>query len=82
MMKGFNESNLDKTVYGSMNKLEMINFGQCRINKPTTFKFMLKNLSGIRTQFKLSAENFEPLAHIAPVQKTEVQLALEAQAKA
>lgn len=49
IMNGFSEEKFDKTVYGSMNKLEMVNFSHCRINKPTTFKFMLKNLSGIRT---------------------------------
>ena len=33
---------------------------------------MLKNLSGIKTNFKLNAENFEPIAHVAPQQKTEI----------
>jgi hypothetical protein len=57
---------MDKSVYGSMNKLELVSFTNCRINKPTSFKFMLKNLSGIKTNFKLNAENYEPIAHVAP----------------
>lgn len=62
----------DKTTYGSMNKLEIISFNNCQINAPSTFKFTLKNLSGIRSKFDLSSANFEPLAHEAPVFKTEV----------
>lgn len=63
---------LDKSIYGSFNKLQMISFTNCRINKPMSFKFLLKNLSGIKTSFKLNAEHFEPTAHVAPVQKTEI----------
>lgn len=65
-------TSLDKSIYGSMNKLQMVSFTNCRINKPMSFKFMLKNLSGIKTSFKLNAESFEPTAHVAPVQKTEI----------
>jgi len=68
-ISNFNEtrnSEMDKSVYGSMNKLELVSFTNCRINKPTSFKFMLKNLSGIKTNFKLNAENYEPIAHVAP----------------
>ena len=64
-----------------MNKLEMVSFTNCRINKPVSFKFLLKNLSGIKTSFKLNAAQFEPIAHLAPLQKTEIQLAMEAEAK-
>jgi len=45
----------------------MMNFMECRINKPTTKKFLLKNLSGIATTFTLNASEFEPLSHLAPV---------------
>ena len=60
-----------------MNKLQMITFTNCQINKRSTQKFYLKNLSGIKTAFDFSSINFEPISHIAPQQKTEIQLALE-----
>lgn len=66
-----------KNIYGSSNKLEMFNFTNVLINKTATNKFVLKNLSGINTSFKLNAMLFEPPAHVAPQQKTEIQLALE-----
>lgn len=75
-------SQADKSVYGSMNKLQMVGFTHCKINKPTSFKFLVKNLSGIKTNFKLCAEQFEPLSHVAPKQKSEIELALEAEAAA
>jgi hypothetical protein len=50
---------MEKSIYGSMNKLQIV-------------KFLIKNLSGIKTKFKLNAAAFEPLAHVAPTQKTEI----------
>ena len=63
---------IDKTIYGSMNKLQIVSFTNCRINKPISTKFLIKNLSGIKTKFKLNALTFEPLSHVAPTQKTEI----------
>jgi len=53
-------------MLGSMNRLQMVSFTQCTINKPSVQKFMLKNLSGIKPKFKFSAVNYEPLSHVAP----------------
>jgi len=47
--------------------LKALNFMDCRINRPLTKKFVLKNLSGIATKFNFSANDFEPLSHKAPV---------------
>lgn len=52
--------------YGNMNKLQMISFTNCKINKHTTQKFVLKNLSGIKTTFDFSSEVYEPISHEAP----------------
>jgi len=46
--------------------LKTLNFMDCRINRPLTKKFVLKNLSGIATKFNFSATDFEPLSHVAP----------------
>lgn len=62
-----------------MNKLKMVNFTECRINKPLSKKFIIKNLSGIATTFKFGASDFEPISHVAPTKKSEVQIALEAE---
>ena len=59
----------------------MITFTNCQINKRSTQKFYLKNLSGIKTSFDFGSINFEPISHIAPQQKTEIQLALEQEQK-
>jgi hypothetical protein len=48
------------------NKLKMLNFPGCTINKTSTQKFIVKNLSGIKTSFKFTSVNFEPISHIAP----------------
>jgi len=55
-----------KQVYGAMNKLEMFDFTSVKINKQATNKFVLKNLSGINSSFKLKSIFFEPPAHVAP----------------
>jgi len=39
-----------------MNKLKMITFSNCKINKAISQKFVLKNLSGIKTKFDFSSE--------------------------
>lgn len=59
----------------------MVNFTSCRINKPISQKFILKNLSGISSSFNFGSEIFEPLSHKAPTNKSEVAIALEAEAK-
>ena len=64
-----------------MNKLSMLTFANCSINKRSSQKFYLKNLSGIKTKFSFGSINFEPLSHVAPQQKTEIQLALEQEQK-
>lgn len=53
-------------AYGNMNKLQMLSFTNCKINKATSQKFVLKNLSGIKTSFDFSSEIFEPISHDAP----------------
>ena len=55
-----------ETTYGNMNKLQMISFTNCKINKHTSQKFILKNLSGIKTMFDFSSEVYEPISHEAP----------------
>ena len=67
-----NEVNNSTEVYGNMNKLQMISFTNCQINKPVSQKFILKNLSGIKTAFDFSSEIYEPISHEAPQQKTEI----------
>lgn len=49
-----------------MNKLKIISFTQCQINKANSQKFILKNLSGIKTNFDFSSIEFEPISHEAP----------------
>jgi len=49
-----------------MSKLKMVNFTECRINRPLSKKFIVKNMSGIATSFKFSASDFEPNSHVAP----------------
>jgi hypothetical protein len=47
-------------------QLKTLAFPNCKINKATSQKFILKNLSGIKTKFTFSSEQFEPLSHVAP----------------
>lgn len=49
-----------------MNKLAIISFTNCMINKASSQKFVLKNLSGIKTKFDFRSDEFEPIAHEAP----------------
>jgi len=52
-----------KNIYGDRNKLDTFNFTSVLINKTATNKFVLKNLSGINTSFKLNSIIFEPPSH-------------------
>jgi len=77
-MFGFNLMNkLQKEMEGK--QLKNLTFGSCKINKPTSQKFILKNLSGIKTTFNFGSLAFEPLSHVAPQEKSEIQRALEEQ---
>jgi len=42
------------------NALKLLNFPNCIINKTSSQKFILKNLSGIKTSFALEVGNFAP----------------------
>lgn len=42
------------------NALQMLNFPHCTINKTSSQKFILKNLSGIKTAFHFDVANFAP----------------------
>lgn len=66
---------------GRANRLQMLNFPTCQINKLTTQKFTLKNLSGIKTAFNFKSLMFEPISHQAPQKKSEVEKAREQQAR-
>jgi len=55
----------------------MLNFPNCIINKTSSQKFILKNLSGIKTSFDFSVINFMPLEQVAPKEKTELERAKE-----
>jgi hypothetical protein len=43
------------------NLLSNLNFPNCTINKTSSQKFILKNLSGIKTSFDFTVFNFAPL---------------------
>ena len=55
----------------------MVSFTNCLINKASSQKYVLKNLSGIKTAFDFSSVTYEPASHEAPANKSEIQLALE-----
>ena len=61
------------------NRLQMLNFPTCQINKLTSQRFTLRNLSGIKTAFHFQSQTFEPVAHQAPQKKSEVEQARDAQ---
>ena len=44
----------------------MLNFPTCQINKPSIQKFVLRNLSGIKTTFDFSAKNYAPVTTKLP----------------
>jgi len=59
------------------NSLKMLNFPNCIINKTSSQKFILKNLSGIKTAFDFRVMNYMPLEQVAPKEKTELERAKE-----
>ena len=68
-MFGFNLMNkLQKELEGK--QLKSLAFPNCKINKPISQKFILKNLSGIKTKFHFSSITFEPVSHVAPQEKS------------
>ena len=73
-----NKSALGKDASsGGSNVLQMLNFPNCTINKPSSQKFILKNLSGIKTSFNFDVVNFAPLEQVAPKEKSELEKARE-----
>jgi hypothetical protein len=54
-----------------------LNFPNCTINKTSSQKFILKNLSGIKTSFEFDVLNFAPLEMVAPKEKSELERAKE-----
>lgn len=59
------------------NALKMLNFPHCTINKTSSQKFILKNLSGIKTSFHFDVANFAPKEQVAPKEKSELEKAKE-----
>ena len=59
------------------NILQNLNFPHCTINKTSSQKFILKNLSGIQTHFNFNVQNFAPLEMVAPKEKSELEKAKE-----
>ena len=57
--------------------LKALNFPNCTINKTSSQKFILKNLSGIKTSFLFDVRNYAPLNQIAPKEKSELEKAKE-----
>jgi hypothetical protein len=49
------------TIKAASNILQNLNFPNCTINKSSSAKFILKNLSGIKTSFDFTVCNFAPL---------------------
>ena len=48
------------------NKLKTLKFPSCTINKPSSQKFILKNLSGIKTTFNFQALTYQPDDMVLP----------------
>lgn len=73
---GSSIASLSKTIsVVPNNELKLLNFSDCMINKVSYQKFILKNLSGIKTKFKLSSLKFEPLSHVAPSKRIDAMQA-------
>ena len=49
----------------SFTPFDQIEFYGCQINEPKTFRFVIKNTSGISTDFTLSSESFQPFYNAA-----------------
>jgi hypothetical protein len=56
----------------STKALQMMNFSNCQINKPSSQKFILKNLSGIKTTFEFDALRYAPESYVLPKDKNEL----------
>jgi hypothetical protein len=54
-----------------------LNFPNCTINKTSSQKFILKNLSGIKTSFVFDVRNYAPTHQVAPKEKSELEKAKE-----
>lgn len=63
------------------NQLSKLNFPHCTINKTSSQKFTLKNLSGIKTTFDFDVMYFAPTHKVAPKEKSELERAREQAAK-
>ena len=59
------------------NQLQKLNFPHCTINKTSSQKFILKNLSGIRTSFEFDVLYYAPTHKEAPKKKSELEQAKE-----
>ena len=66
---------IESSTINPANILRQFKFDDSMINKVSTQKFILKNISGIKTKFKFSSETFEPLSHEAPQVKSEIERA-------
>jgi hypothetical protein len=55
----------------------MLSFPHCSINKTSSQKFVLKNLSGIKTTFDFDVQFFAPTYKAAPKDKSELERAKE-----
>lgn len=64
----------NKTV---VNQLSKLSFPHCTINKTSSQKFTLKNLSGITTSFDFDVRYFAPTHKVAPKEKTGLEIARE-----
>lgn len=58
-------------------QLQKLNFPHCIINKTSSQKFVLKNLSGIQTSFEFDVAYFAPLEKTASKDKSELEKAME-----
>ena len=59
------------------NVLSKLNFPHCIINKTSSQKFILKNLSGIKTSFDFDVLYYMPTHKVAPKEKSELEKAKE-----
>jgi len=57
--------------------LKKLSFPHCTINKTSSQKFVLKNLSGIKTKFDFEVLFFEPTYKVAPKDQSELEKAME-----
>lgn len=83
-----NAASMDKSSASGMTKksgegqsqgtaLSMLTFPSCTINKVSSQKFVLKNLSGIKTSFLFDVKNYAPTSQVAPKEKSELEKAKE-----